>query len=188
MAIVSIYRKYFQKSKIFLYPLLDIKRGTVIIPTDTYISWNTGYSPEDMKLICIYQTTNDNEYLIFEKNILLKHTRLHDYIKVDNTTSVYTFDFSDLKKDWEYFIDGKYSKMSSATKNKILNYFDRVSANYVYVEIYLFPEPHFKTYANLLDVSIELIEKVGELCSKPDLEKETLTILINNLTELKVLK
>jgi hypothetical protein len=70
MAIVSIYRKYFQKSKIFLYPLLDIKRGTNIIPTDTYVSWNTGYSPEDMKLICTYHTTNDNEYLIFEKNIM----------------------------------------------------------------------------------------------------------------------
>ena len=187
MAIVSIYRKYFQKSKIFLYPLLDIKRGTVIIPTDTYISWNTGYSPEDMKLICTYHTKDDNEYLIFEKNILLKHTRLHDYIKVDNATSVFTFDFSDLKNDWEYFIDGKYSKMSSATKNKILNYFDRVSANYVYVESYLFPKPHFKTYADLLDVSIELIETVGELCSKPDFEKEKLNITVENLENISVL-
>jgi len=135
----------------------------------------------------LYHKTNDNEYLIFEKNILLKHTRLHDYIKVDNTTSVYTFDFSDLKNDWEYFINGQYSKMSSATKNKILNYFDRVSANYVYVESYLFPKPHFKTYANLLDVSIELIEKVGELCSKPDLEKEKLRITVENLENISVL-
>ena len=72
MAINSIYRKYFQKSKIFLYPLLDIKRGTSIVPEETYLSWNEEYGPEDMKLICVYVTRDDTEYKIFEKNIFNK--------------------------------------------------------------------------------------------------------------------
>ena len=86
------------------------------------------------------------------------------------------------------FIKGKYSKISTKSKNLILNFFDKNSGNYKYIEGYLFPDAHFSNYAELLDVDFELLEKVGELCDKPDLEKETLTILINNLTELKVLK
>ena len=36
-------------------------------------------------------------------------------------------------------------------------------------------------------VPIELIEKVGELCSKPDLEKEKLRITVENLENIIVL-
>jgi hypothetical protein len=38
MVINTLYDKYFQKSKIFLYPLLGIKRGINIIPQETYLS------------------------------------------------------------------------------------------------------------------------------------------------------
>jgi hypothetical protein len=47
MVINALYKKYFQKSKIFIYPLLDIKRGTQIVPSETYLAWNDLYSPED---------------------------------------------------------------------------------------------------------------------------------------------
>jgi hypothetical protein len=68
MAITALYRKYFQKSKIFLYPLLDIKRGVSVIPEETYLAWGKSYSPEDMKLVCVYKTRHDIEYKQFEKN------------------------------------------------------------------------------------------------------------------------
>ena len=42
-------------------------------------------------------------------------------------------------------------------------------------------------YAKLLDVSTELLISVGELCSKPDLEKENLSIKVANLENLKIL-
>ena len=61
MSIKTIYKKYFQKSKIFIYPLLDIKRGSPSVPTETYISWKENYNSEDIKLICLYKTTNDPE-------------------------------------------------------------------------------------------------------------------------------
>jgi hypothetical protein len=187
MAINSIYRKYFQKSKIFLYPLLDIKRGTSIVPEETYLSWNEDYSPEDMKLVCVYKTKDESEYRTFEKNVLLKHIRLHEYNKIDDTTSVFIFDFSDLAGDWEYFCNGKYSKISVTIKNKILNYFDKYSANHTYVESYLFPIKHYKKYAELLACTEELLISVGELCSVPDLEKEKLLIKVANLENIKIL-
>jgi hypothetical protein len=187
MAINSIYRKYFQKSKIFLYPLLDIKRGTSIVPEETYLSWNEEYGPEDMKLICVYVTRDDTEYKIFEKNILLKHSRLHEYNKIDDTKSVFIFDFSDLVSDWKHFCNGKYSKISMTIKNKILNYFDKHSSNHTYVESYLFPIKHYKKYAELLACTEELLVSVGELCSKPDFEKEKLLIRVANLENLKIL-
>jgi len=187
MALNALYRKYFQKSKIFMYPILDIKRGSCAVPSETYISWGTAYTTEDTRLICVYHTKNDPDYIQFENSVLLKHNRLIDYCKVDSTTSIFTFDFSDLKKDWSYFVNGQYSKINETLKRKILNYFDDNSANHIYVESYLFPEKFFEQYADILDVSVESLRLVGELCSKPDLEKENLLIKIPNLENLKIL-
>jgi hypothetical protein len=187
MAITALYRKYFQKSKIFLYPLLDIKRGTSVVPSETYLAWGTSYTTEDMKLICVYTRRNDQEYIQFEKNILLKHNRLCDYVIIDDTTSVFTFDFSDLKQDWYHFINGKYSKMNIDIRRKILTYFAKSSGNYAYIESYLFPDNHFKKYAELLDVPVALLKSVGELCSKPDMEKEMLMIEVADLENLKII-
>ena len=187
MKINTLYRKYFQKSKIFLYPLLDIKRGTSVVPSETYLSWGTSYSPEDMKLVCLYKPRTDSEYINFEKNVLLKHNRLCDYIKVDSESTIFTFDFSDLENDWMHFINGRYSKMSPEIKRKIINFFDKNSGNYNYVMSYLQPEKYFDDYAKLLNCSTELLESVGELCSKPDLEKEKLMIEVVNLHSLKIL-
>lgn len=175
MVISALYKKYFQKSKIFIYPLLDIKRGTQIVPIETYLSWNDVYTPEDKKLICVYET-NASEYEEFEKTVLLKHTRLCQINKVNSYQTVFVFDFSDLGNDWNHLINGRYSKISDEIKRKIVNFFNKHSGNYVYVTSYIYPEKFFKRYAELLDVSIELLENVGELCDKPDLEKEKLLI------------
>lgn len=185
MVINTLYRKYFQKSKIFIYPLLDIKRGTTIVPTETYLSWGDMLSTEDMKLICVYENESTDEYLKFEKEVLLKHTRLCDYTKIDDKTTVFTFDFSDLGDDWFHLINGAYSKLSLEIKRKIVSFFDKNSGNYVYVNSYIFPEKHFKRYAEILDVSENMLKEVGELCDKPDLIKENLTISVANLQEIK---
>jgi hypothetical protein len=187
MVINALYRKYFQKSKIFIYPVLGIKRGVSVLPSETYISWGTSYTTEDMKLICKYHIRTDNEYKDFEKNVLLKHNRLCDYVTVDNDTAIFTFDFSDLKEDWTHFINGRYSKINTELKRTILNYFAKSSGNYAYIESYLFPDKYFKKYAELLDVTEEFLKSVGELCSKPDLEKEMLLIEVANLENLEIL-
>jgi hypothetical protein len=186
MVINTLYVKYFQKSKIFLYPLLGIKRGSSVVPAETYISWSDKYSPEDAKLICVYSTRDDSEYKNFETNVLLKHNRLHDYTVSDNQ-SVFVFDFTDMLEDWNYFINGKYSKMNKSTKEKILDFFERYSGNYIYISSYLHPEKWFDRYAELLGVETSLLEEVGELCNLPDLEKECLNIKIADLQNINIL-
>jgi len=180
MALNSVYKKYFQKSKVFLYPLLGIKRGVSVVPVETYFSWEGYYNSEDMKLICVYDIRTDDEYVLFEKNTLLKHNRLCDYIKV-NTQAIFTFDFSDMEDDWFHLINGRYSKIRLELKQKILGFFDKYSGNYAYMHSYLIPEKYFSNYAELLDVEPEMLIKVGELCSKPDTAKETLQMEVADL-------
>lgn len=187
MYVHALYRKYFQKSKIFLYPLLDIKRGTKIVPSETYLGWNESYTPEDMKLICVYNTTN-SDYEQFEKTVLLKHTRISDYIKVNDKKCIIIFDFSDLKEDWFHFVNGKYSQININLKRKIIGFFDESTGNYVYVYSYLFPEKFFVRYAEILDVPVDLLKSVGELCDKPDLNKEKLVIVVANLQNSNILE
>jgi len=174
MVIDALYKNYFQKSKVLLYPLLGLKRGSAAIPEQTYISWEGYIRPEDMKLITIYPNRTDVVYLNFEANTLLKHNRLVDIVELNSAQKLLTFDFSDLSDDWNKFINGQYSKMNTTIKRKIRDHFDKNTGTYVYIDSYLFPEKYFSLYADLLGAPEDLLVQVGELCSKPDLEKENL--------------
>lgn len=187
MAIDALYRDYFQKSKVLLYPLLEIKRGSVAVPKQTYVSWEGYLKPEDMKLITVYPVRKDEEYINFEKNVLLKHKRICDYIKLSDEEILLSFDFSDLKNDWDKFLNGKYSQMQSQLKHKIRNHFDKNSSVYVYIDSFMFPDKYFSLYADLLNVNIELLKEVGELCTPPDLEKENLVAQVLDLENKKIL-
>ena len=50
---------------------------------------------------------------------------------------------------------------------------------------YLFPEKHFENYAALLNVEVEMLKEVGELCNKPDLEKESLIMAVADLENIE---
>ena len=187
MGMDALYTKYFQKSKIFLYPLLGIKRGTSVTPIQTYFEWEGHYTAEDMKFITVYPVRDDQEYKMFAKNVVLKHPRLHAVHNLDSSSQVFVFDFSDLKDDWFRLIDGQYSKLSMNIKRKIKDHFDKKSSSYVYIDSYLFPERYFSIYSSLLDVSEDLLREVGELCTKPDLEKEKLIQDVEELQNTKIL-
>jgi hypothetical protein len=166
---------------------LGIKRGTSVVPSETYFGWNDIYNSEDMKLVCLYEMRQDQEYKKFEINVLLKHTRLHDYKVINKEQSVFIFDFSDLKEDWNHLINGRYSKLSKQTKETILGFFEQYSGNYVYINSYLNPDNWFERYAEILGVDKKLLEEVGELCDKPDLNKECLLIVVANLENINIL-
>jgi hypothetical protein len=184
MALTSIYSKYFQKSKVFLYPLLGVKRGMSVVPKETYVAWDKHCTSDEMKLICVYDYRTDDEYKKIEKNILLEHDRLSDYVKVKSEV-IFTFDFSDLDDDWFHFINGRYSLFSPSVKQKILGFFDKYGGNYAYIHSYLIPEKYYDNYAELLDVDSKILKEVKELCSKPDLDKETLMIEVADLNNLE---
>ncbi len=186
MPIKSIYTKYFQKSKMFLYPLLGIKKGAKVVPSETYLAWDPYYIPVDMKLICLYHPKEKDVYEKFEKQILLKNNRLVDIKTIDDNNKLFIFDFADLKNDWSMFLEGKYSKINSTTKEKILYFFPESSANYVYMRSYLYPKAFFKDYAEILDVDETFLSSIGELCNIPDIKKETL-ILKENLQNVEII-
>jgi hypothetical protein len=187
MLIEALHTEYFQKSKVLFYPLLGIKRGCPAIPDQTYLSWEGYMTPEDKKLITVYSKRTDAEYLTFEKNTLLGHKRVCDYIPLPDDQVLISFDFSDLTNDWNHFINGQYSKMNPDLKRKIRDHFNKNSSTHVYVDSYMFPEKYFSLYANLLGVNEELLREVGELCSKPDLEKENLMAEVINLENREIL-
>ena len=165
--------QYFQKSKIFLYPLLDIRKGEDFVPVETYICWDDLYDESDYKYICIYHTERSEKFKTFEIRNLSSHPLLEHKEKGKNR-QIYVFDYSKFKHDHEMFAKGSYSKFSVETKKKILIYFGRVGRISNYIQSYLDPEAHHETYAKELDVNLELIKSTHELCSPPDLLKETL--------------
>jgi hypothetical protein len=77
---------------------------------------------------------------------------------------------------WSLFLTGKYSHIDNNTKNEILGFFANNPSNRNLINSYLNPENYFKSYAEYLNVPVELMLEVGELCSIPDLEKETLKV------------
>jgi hypothetical protein len=80
---------------------------------------------------------------------------------------------------------GKYSKLSTVLKKAIKSYYGDNSAEYKFIETYLNPEKYFESYAKLLNVDLELLKQVGELCDACDMDKETLKISIEDLKLLK---
>lgn len=177
--IEKLYGKYFQKSRSFLYPALGIKRGK-FIPSGTYISIKGLIEPEDMKLICTFKENNSEEFKAFEDHMLITNPLFSEKMKTENG-NIYIFNLEIYKNDYFYFLVGKYSQFSSVLKRAIKMYYGEKSAEYNYIETYLYPEKHFEHYAKLLDVEVETLKNLGELCDSFDLEKETLQISTEDL-------
>ena len=144
---MKIFKTYFQKSKVFLYPLLGIAKGTRYVPEETYMSWN--------------------------KN-LFKNSIFFDYQELDNGKHLYIFEFSIYPQTWMAVIDGMYSKINEREKETILNFFGDVGIVAETIESYLYPEDYHEDYADKLYVNIECIQEVHEVCDVPNIKKETL--------------
>lgn len=182
--IESLYTKYFQKSRSFLYPVLGIKKSAGFTPSGTYIALDGVVNAEDMTLIVTFKKDNSPEFKTFEEEMLLANPLFSNIVHVDNY-SIYFFNYSSYEKDWFNFIMGKYSQFSSPIKKAIKSYYGESSSEYEYMDTYLNPGKHHDVYAKLLDIDIQVLKKVEELCDPCDLEKETLKIPVEHLENLK---
>lgn len=180
----SIYSKYFQKSRSFLYPILGIKKSSTISPLGTYIALEGIFTADETKLICSYKQDDSKEFIEFEEQMLITNPLFYKKIEVGDY-KLYIFDLKLYESDWFNFILGKYSKLSSIFKKAIKSYYGEKSAEYKYMETYLFPEKHFDNYAKILDVDVDDLKMIGELCDPCDLDKETLKVEIKNFEVLK---
>lgn len=174
---MGVYTQYFQKSKVFLYPLLDIKKGATYVPRQTYIAWEDMYSIEDTMFLCVYQTPMNERFQRFIDRFILSHELFHKYIQLEDKKHLFIFNLKSRKFDFDNFIEGKYSKISLDSKIKILDFFGSNDKVEDYIHSFLSPKDHHEEYAEYLSVDIESIKEVYELCTPPDIEKET---LINN--------
>jgi hypothetical protein len=171
-----LYRDYFQKSRVFLYPALDIRRGGSVTPIQTYVSWADIYLPEDRKFVCLYHLRDDEDFMRFEKQKLLGNKHFHDFKEVGDEKGAYVFDYRFMGVDWDHFISGKYSKMSEVHKSVVRQFYGTYSSSFVYIESMLYPEKYYEKYSKILNVDVGLLEEVGELCSIPDLTRERLVM------------
>jgi hypothetical protein len=179
----KLYGKYFQKSRSFLYPMLGIKRSSYISPSGTYISLEGKIEAEDIRLICTFKDDNSEGFKSFENQMLLTNPLFVEKIRV-NEFNLYVFDLEIYQDDYFNFLLGRYSKFSAHLKRAIKNYYGEKSAEYQIIETYLYPEKYFDVYAKLLDVDVNLIKKIGELCDPYNHKKENLKIPIKDLENL----
>lgn len=175
------------------------KTNTYISAPDLICSeYPNGINFEDKILIVtyskIYKIKQDNIYnQVIEKfkNITIEETGWERFEEKDLMSNkyfigfhessdefLYTFDLSDWNDDWNYFMKGRYSLMSEKAKNLIKNYrwttLNPVDQKKLYCYLYVNKDKDcFKDFAEELGVPIEDLEKVKELCSKPDLRLET---------------
>lgn len=171
----KLYGKYFQKSKTFLYPILGIRRMSGFNPGGVYISIKDKINPEDTKLICTFRKDNSKNFEDFE-NQMLTGNPLFEEKKETKDLNIYIFDLEPYANDYINFLLGKYSKLSAPFKKAIKTFYGETSAEYKYLDSYLYPEKYFDTYSKLLGVNINLLRKIGELCDLYDPSKETLSI------------
>lgn len=176
----KLYGKYFQKSRSFLYPALGIKRTAAIAPSGTYISLEGKVEPDDVKLICTFKDDPSEKFKNFEEQMLLSNPLFIEKMKIKDY-NIYIFDLEIYQNDFFNFLLGKYSQLSPVLKRAIKNYYGETSAEYRFIETYLYPERFFDDYARLLNLDVDIIKSVGELCDPCDMEKEILKIPVESL-------
>jgi hypothetical protein len=175
MPLNEIYRKPFKKATIFLYPLLGIAKGVLATPESIHVEMENVIEKEDMKLICVYNTTISN-FESFASKVLTTNVHFLERIQINDSQCAFIFDLSRYEKTWNAFLNAKYSQFEENSKKLILKYFRDNTANVIYITSYLYPEKYFHDYARILLVDVELLMEVGELCSKPNFEEEKLKI------------
>lgn len=165
---------YFQKSIKFLYPLLKIDSTHTIKPIQSYVAWQGKIDICECKLICVYELINTLEYRQFEKDTLLKNEFFESYVGGVDNKGIYVFNLNSYQKDYTHFLKGKYSLLSTDSKDLLKKFYSLNQISTAYIDSFLYPENYYEKYARLLNVDEWRLRSVGELVDPFNREKETL--------------
>lgn len=143
MSIIAIYKDYYQKSTMFLYPALKIRRGASESLVRTYLAWDGMYTIEDKKLICVYYLRDDHEFSVFEKEKLVGNEYFEAFYQLEDNKGAYVFDLSHLGDTYDHIAHGKYSKIDPEYKVRIMAFFSSNRGHSAYMESYLYPNKFF---------------------------------------------
>jgi len=194
--------RYAQKSTLFLYPLLQIKRKGSVNPMGTYLRMEGRKVKYDRSLFVLHPARTDPEFREFERNHLTKSPCFRDLIRLGEET-VYVYDMAAFAADYDYFLQGKYSMMSDTAKARIMAYQreplrhgQEPSSNAAYIQTYLHPADYHEIYAALLWNEDDPYRRDGvrnmvectELCNPPSMEKEKLLVRNNKVEALYLLR
>ncbi len=166
--ITCIYPRTFQKSHVFLYPLICFRKDIPLHPNNTYL-----FADIDLprhSLICVYKQPDSLLWNDLENKFKLFSNHYISYFVKDNNI-IAIFDLKEYEDDYEIFLQSKYSKLSLSRKKIIMNYYG--GNDNEYINSYLYPEKYFGVYSNILNIDENILRNVGELCSKIDFKKET---------------
>ena len=198
--IKELNRVYYQKSKLFLYPLLGIPRGGSVTPVKTYLRWEGKYTTVHRKLMVAYRLRDDEEFEVFDKTVLRTNPRFEEFYKVNDDFGIYVFSFTNML-DFEAYgqvAKGEYSALNANFKKMIERFFSDNRRNKEQIKSYIYPSRYYEDYAELLTVPSarpqdkydredmeDELRRNGELCTVPDFDKETLKADLSNLLILK---
>jgi hypothetical protein len=165
---------YIQKSKTFLWPVLDIKSE----PIETYLKFgDINHTKESRILIALFH--NKNPKYVKEK-LKIENSKFYDFTFEDDEFDIVTFNMYSFKSDYDKIINGNYSEIS----NEYKLFISVVEKNKMVLKC-LEPKNNYKEVANILGVyESELAGK--ELLSPPNPDQET--IFINPLIKQQVLE
>ncbi len=176
-----IFRKYYQKSLNYLFPLLGQEKEDAFRPTNTYLWWSGKESIETLDLIVHYEDKERSLFDLFEKKVLMKSPYLDTCYTVEGGR-VYIFSMAAFSDTVSKFLHGKYSQFEEKVKKRILSYhgatIDKVPRPNRPFHTALYPELYWEQAAREIKYPVEDLKQVGELCSLYEKEKETFDINI----------
>lgn len=179
--ILKVYNKKFQKSKVFLYPLLGLSNKKGIKPSNTYMSFDGFSEFIDTKLTCVFSDRNNSEFIDFENKIIFNNKYFEELIELENGDGAYVFSMSEFTNDFYFVTKSKYSRINSESKERIIKSYNNAPKNKELVKSYLVPKLYHDTYAGILSSSSkdkrdlkEIMKEVVELCPKILFDDETL--------------
>ena len=155
-----------------LYPLLQFATDAVR-PKQTYLVYKNDFTLDNPCIICAYERQNDEAYYEFRNKVVFNNEYfLMHIIGLDYDYSVFTL--QEFGKDYQHFLEGKYSKFSERTKEIILEAYSKTTIGPILVDTHLNPEKYHELFAKELNTDIESLTIVHETLNPPDFEKETI--------------
>lgn len=158
------------KAYIFLYPLLGLKHFVSAKPIQCYIYKYNDTS--EYRLHLLYYNREDEQFknflsmFLFKHDFYLSHEVINDYLIV-------TFNLEHYKNTHDKVLSSKFSEIEIENKIRLESYYKDTSVNRT-VESYLIPYKYKNEYSFEFNSPVEVFP--NELCSKINLEKETLKL------------
>ena len=170
---MSVYEEYIQKSSLFCYPLIGVRRKARFVPAETYMAYEGWYALNDCRFICYYDCCKEAGFEDFSEGNLKSSKLFEKVFSLSKTERMYIFNFSACRSDWQLILDGKYSCLSHDYKEAILDFHNSFKHEQHEMRRILYPKRFYRELSEFFNVSERILQEVVEVLDKPNLERES---------------